>query len=74
LRHVVDPFAKITTTPDRIYYRLHGRTGWRYKYEPEELEELATLISPNKTAYVFFNNVKMTEDADVFQEILKNEK
>ncbi len=68
LWHTVDPFSKITTTPDKIYYRLHGRTGWRYKYEPEELEELAAMMPKNKPAYVFFNNIQMTEDALVFQE------
>ncbi len=70
LRHVIDPFSRITTTPDKIYYRLHGRGGWRYKYEPEELEELAALLPKNKIAYVFFNNIQMTEDASVFQEII----
>ncbi len=71
LRHVVDPFSKITTTPDKIYYRLHGRGGWRYKYEPEELEELHALLPKNKTSYVFFNNIQMTEDALAFREIIK---
>ncbi len=71
LRHVVDPFSHITTMPDKIYYRLHGRGGWRYKYEPDELEELAALLPDDKTAYVFFNNVRMTEDARVFQDILE---
>jgi uncharacterized protein YecE (DUF72 family) len=71
LWHTVDPFSRITTTPDKIYYRLHGRTGWRYKYEAEELEELAALLPKNKTAYVFFNNIQMTEDAQVFQEMVK---
>ena len=70
LWHTVDPFAHIPVTPDKIYYRLHGRGGWRYKYEPEELEELAAMLPKNKTAYVFFNNIQMTEDAQVFQEIV----
>lgn len=33
LWHVVDPFAQKTVTPKNRYYRLHGRNGWRYKYE-----------------------------------------
>lgn len=73
LRHTVDPFDKITQTPDKIYYRLHGRTGWRYNYEPEELGELARMMPKNKTAYVFFNNIQMTEDALVFQEMVNIE-
>jgi uncharacterized protein YecE (DUF72 family) len=70
LWHVVDPFEKTTATPEKRYYRLHGRGGWRYKYEDDELEELAAMMPKNKTAYVFFNNIYMTEDALKFKEIL----
>ena len=72
LWHVVDPFKNITVTPDRCYYRLHGITGWRYKYEAGELEELVSLLPKNKRSYVFFNNIEMTEDALRFQEIIKD--
>lgn len=68
LWHVVDPFAKGTVTPDKCYFRLHGRTGWRYQYEDGELEELVSLL-PNKIAYVFFNNIEMTNDAMRFRHI-----
>ena len=71
LRHVVDPFEKTTVTPEKCYYRLHGRGGWRYKYEEDELEELAALMPKNKLAYVFFNNIYMTEDAVKFKEIVE---
>lgn len=71
LRHVVDPFERATVTPQKCYYRLHGRGGWRYKYEEDELEELAAMMPKNKTAYVFFNNIYMTEDALKFKEILE---
>ncbi len=69
LWHVVDPFKNITVTPDRCYYRLHGVTGWRYKYEQDELEELVSLLPKNKLSYVLFNNIEMTADALRFQEI-----
>ena len=72
LWHVVDPFEKITTTPDKCYFRLHGRTGWRYKYEESELEELAAMLPKRKNSYVFFNNIEMTDDALLFQKIVKN--
>lgn len=71
LWHVVDPFVGRTTTPRKCYFRLHGRNGWRYKYEEGELEELATLLPQANRSYVFFNNIHMTEDALRFQEILK---
>lgn len=71
LWHVVDPFAGRTTTPGKCYFRLHGRKGWRYKYDEGELEELATMLPENKSSYVFFNNIHMTEDALKFQEIIR---
>jgi uncharacterized protein YecE (DUF72 family) len=70
LRHVVDPFLSKTETPDRPYFRLHGRDGWRYKYETSELEELAAMLPRKKFGYVFFNNSAMTEDALRFSELL----
>jgi uncharacterized protein YecE (DUF72 family) len=70
LWHVVDPFAARTVTPARCYFRLHGRGGWRYQYEDAELEELHALLPADADAYVFFNNVKMIEDAFRFREIV----
>ncbi|MEP6925564.1 MAG: DUF72 domain-containing protein [Pyrinomonadaceae bacterium] len=71
LWHAVDPFAGKTVTPDKCYFRLHGRNGWRYKYEENELEELATMLPKSKNSYVFFNNIEMTEDALQFQKIIQ---
>lgn len=70
LWHVVDPFATTTVTPEQCYFRLHGRQGWRYKYERQELVELTELLPEGKLAYVFFNNIHMTQDALVFQKLL----
>lgn len=69
LWHAVDPFARNTVTPDRCYFRLHGRIRWRYQYEDSELEELAAMIPSDKLAYVFFNNITMLDDAERFQRI-----
>jgi uncharacterized protein YecE (DUF72 family) len=69
LTHVVDPFSARTVTPDKVYFRLHGRTGFRYVYEDEELEELYTMLPKKGTSYVFFNNVRMREDAARFQKL-----
>jgi uncharacterized protein YecE (DUF72 family) len=73
LTHVVDPFAARTVTPDKIYFRLHGRTGFRYVYEDEELEELYAMLPKDKTSYVFFNNVRMREDAARFQRLAEED-
>jgi uncharacterized protein YecE (DUF72 family) len=71
LWHVVDPFTAKTLTPRNIYFRLHGRTGWRYEYEESELRELAAMGLNRARSYVFFNNVRMTADALRFQEIVR---
>jgi uncharacterized protein YecE (DUF72 family) len=73
LRHVVDPFKERTVTPRRCYFRLHGRRGWRYKYETAELEELSSMLPKNVRSYVFFNNVEMLDDARRFREIVESE-
>lgn len=70
LWHAVDPFSVTTTTPEKCYFRLHGRTGFRYQYEEDELTELAELLPDGKTSYVFFNNRYMLEDALLFQKII----
>lgn len=77
LCHVVDPFVRQSVTPEICYFRLHGRNGWRYKYEEGELRELAAMVpralGSSKHGYVFFNNVRMKEDALKFQDILQQQ-
>src|SRR5919206_5088471 len=73
LWHVVDPFKERTVTPRRCYFRLHGRRGWRYKYEEAELEELRSMLPKSARSYVFFNNVEMRDDARRFREIAESE-
>jgi uncharacterized protein YecE (DUF72 family) len=71
LGHVVDPFAATSVTPEFCYFRLHGRTGYRYVYEEFELEELYTMLPALVPSYVFFNNIKMVQDAGRFLEITR---
>ncbi|MEK6281145.1 MAG: DUF72 domain-containing protein [Acidobacteriota bacterium] len=81
LWHAVDPFTADSVTPDKLYFRLHGRNGWRYEYEEAELHELAAMLSKRwakgtrleriETPYVFFNNARMTKDALRFQALLQ---
>jgi uncharacterized protein YecE (DUF72 family) len=102
LWHAVDPFMAGSVTPNKLYWRLHGRKGWRYEYDEAELHELAALLMskppavaagprPNgqrltgtrniaenrrlpktQTAYVFFNNARMIQDAATFKGIIQN--
>jgi uncharacterized protein YecE (DUF72 family) len=87
LQHVVDPFTARSLTPNHLYFRLHGRNGWRYEYDETELRELAAMFSESiaknnrkprdggldkaQTPYVFFNNARMTKDALSFQALLE---
>ena len=70
LAHVVDPLSRKTVTPNNCYFRLHGKTGWRYQYDESELEEVAAMLPKAAISYVFFNNIAMTKDALKFQEII----
>lgn len=69
--HTVDPFEQKTVTPDRCYFRLHGRGGWRYKYDEVELMELAAMLPRDQASYVFFNNREMLDDAQRFAAIMR---
>ena len=71
LWHVVDPFSRRTATPQKCYFRLHGRGGWRYSYEDAELEELHSMLPKRRNVYVFFNNIEMKKDALRFQNIVE---
>lgn len=70
LWHCVNPFERPTVTPNRCYYRLHGRPRWRYTYEDAELYELATIVPNDRLGYVFFNNITMRQDAERFVRVL----
>ncbi|HEX7173661.1 MAG TPA: DUF72 domain-containing protein [Pyrinomonadaceae bacterium] len=73
LVHVVDPLKTRTVTPRECYFRLHGRRGGRYTHEQDELEELLSMLprGGRVSSYVFFNNVRMLEDATRFQELAR---
>ncbi|MGI8836002.1 MAG: DUF72 domain-containing protein [Pyrinomonadaceae bacterium] len=92
LWHVVDPFVSKSVTPNKLYYRLHGRNGWRYEYDEAELRELAQMVTGSQLEarasasgsssvyssqftihdpYVFFNNVRMIQDAVKFKVVLE---
>ncbi len=67
LVHCVDPFHSDPVYGNCLYWRLHGRSGYRYRYTDEDLailnaklEAHAHLPGPN---YLMFNNVYSKEDA-----------
>ena len=68
LIHVVDPFKNRRMYGEFGYYRLHGITGYRYKYTDEDLLKLKDLVRDGD--YVMFNNTNMWEDALKFKSLL----
>ncbi len=63
LIHAVDPFQGLPVTAGMAYFRLHGRTGYRYRYTEEDLTQLLDWCRTFEEAYCLFNNVSMWEDA-----------
>jgi uncharacterized protein YecE (DUF72 family) len=69
LIHAVDPFQGLPVTVDTAYFRLHGRTGYRYQYTDDDLRQLLAWCQTFKEVYCLFNNVTMWDDALRFQEL-----
>ncbi len=60
---VVDPFVRLPVTEGMAYFRLHGRSGYRYRYSDDDLAQLAERCRMYRESYCLFNNVYMAEDA-----------
>jgi uncharacterized protein YecE (DUF72 family) len=69
LVHGVDPFHQSPVAGPLGYFRLHGRTGYRYRYSDQDLEELREMAGKHGSCYVLFNNISMLEDARRFQRL-----
>ena len=70
LIHAVDPFQQQPVTPGMGYLRLHGRTGYRYRYSDEDMESLSEMARGYLPCYVLFNNISMLEDARRFLKLV----
>jgi uncharacterized protein YecE (DUF72 family) len=71
LVHTVDPFKSKSTYGKIYYYRLHGISGYKYKYTKEDLNKLRDLSKEKIDTYFMFNNISMYEDALEFMNLLK---
>jgi len=69
LVHGVDPFQQKPTSGPFGYFRLHGRTGYRYRYSDQDLAQLQEMAGKHVSCYVLFNNISMLEDARRFQRL-----
>ncbi|MEA3459578.1 MAG: DUF72 domain-containing protein [Chloroflexota bacterium] len=63
LVHCVDPFKRQPACGDFAYFRLHGVTGYRYRYTDEDLRRLLGWCRKFDKVYCLFNNVSMWDDA-----------
>ena len=75
LVHCVDPFSAEPTYGEAIYFRLHGRGGYRYRYTDEDLSDLRKICERHRDAgrspiYVMFNNTAMRQDALRFKSLM----
>ncbi|MEW6387596.1 MAG: DUF72 domain-containing protein [Thermodesulfobacteriota bacterium] len=66
----LDPFATLPGPGPRVYFRLHGRNGYRYAYTATDLQELAAFLKDRQEAYVLFNNLSMWPDACRFSDFI----
>lgn len=78
LAHGVDPFTGPTLGGRIAYFRLHGRTGYRYRYTDDDLAALLgrcrqELDAGRRPVYVMFNNVSMLDDARRFRALVSRE-
>ena len=73
LVHGVDPFHQSPVAGPFGYFRLHGRTGYRYRYSDQDLEELRERAGKHSLCYVLFNNISMLEDARRFRRLVGSE-
>lgn len=70
LVHVVDPFKARPVTEGVAYFRLHGKTGYRYRYDEDDLRRLAAWCEDFEEVWVMFNNVSMWNDARAFRALV----
>lgn len=70
LLHCVDPFDSDPLYGDALYWRLHGKGGYRYRYSDEDLAELELKLNAwgrvPGPQYVMFNNIYSRQDAQRF--------
>ncbi len=68
LIHCVDPFVDRSVYGSPLYWRLHGKKTYAYRYTDDDLQHLNEMLA-GRSAYVMFNNVSMKEDAMRFAQM-----
>lgn len=70
LIHCVDPFQRLPMHGVPAYFRLHGRSGYRYRYTDDDLLQLKAWCEQHPEVYCLFNNVYMWESASKFRKLI----
>ncbi|GBD27262.1 hypothetical protein HRbin30_02608 [bacterium HR30] len=68
-----DPFVLPPPDPEYqpvAYFRLHGRTGYRYTFSESDFQQIARWAKAYAHAWVFFNNQSMWNDAVRFRTLV----
>jgi uncharacterized protein YecE (DUF72 family) len=66
LVHCADPFDRDSVNGESIYWRLHGKGGYRYRYTNQDIAELQDKLKVREDPgprYVMFNNISSRADA-----------
>lgn len=67
LVHGVDPFKNEPVYGKLKYFRLHGKTGYTYRFTGEDLSWLRGICRGKGAFYCMFNNISMFDDAHQFK-------
>ncbi len=70
--HCVDPFDRDSVYGASLYWRLHGRGGYRYEYTGQELAQMVSKLHSSLAPdlrYVMFNNITSKQDAIRFLQL-----
>jgi uncharacterized protein YecE (DUF72 family) len=70
LIHCVNPFVDRSVYGDTIYWRLHGKGAYSYRYTDDDLKQLESMLPIDQPAYILFNNMTMKDDAGRFMRLL----
>jgi uncharacterized protein YecE (DUF72 family) len=72
LIHCVDPFVSRPQTGSIRYFRLHGISGYKYRYTGSDFKSLREKLDSRFSTYIMFNNIPMLEDAARLKKLLKD--
>lgn len=73
LIYATDPFVKRPAPGSVAYFRMHGKSGYGYRYRDDDLRQLLTWCHDYDRVYCLFNNASMWEDSLRFDQMVAAE-